>query len=178
MAERGQNLLHQIRRAEAETAGVQTGMTAEVLILQQIPVNQQADAPVPIIYQTEDADRSRFQAQVFFQMSGIGKAQTGAPDLFGKQLRLEGFLPRHDQQIEIRLLSVAEEQVFADFTAEKAFNLLAVLNGVRVFVVNPEKRNIQFLQQIITTFFPRAARLSGTSGIQMMIVIHKMLLSL
>ena len=64
------------------------------------------------------------------------------------------------------------KQILADFASQKAFDQLAVLNGVGVLVVDPIIRNLQVIEKIITPLFNLGALLRGTSFVKMVVVVH------
>ena len=68
---------------------------------------------------------------------------------------LKGLSPRHHEQIEVRFLSVAQEEVFADRRPKAVVDDLAVLHGVRLHkgVVCPPELDAQLVQQVIGADF-------------------------
>ena len=85
------------------------------------------------------------------------KAQPGAAQLTGKVLRLEGLVRRHEEQIKVGLLPVAEKQVFADGRAEDSFDLAADLHGICRVMVHSCKHGALGFQRVIDGFLCVAA---------------------
>ena len=134
-------------------------MTAEKLFRKKIPIDEQTDFMPLVIHQTENTGGSRMGVQIMLHLLRRTEAQTGGPDLFGENLGLEGLFSRHDQEIEVRLLPVGQEQVFADAAAEQSLHQFTVLNGVGVLVIDTVILHGKGIQKII------AALLTGGAGL-------------
>ena len=130
-------------------------MAAEVFLLQQVPVHQQADGVIPVVHKAQDADRARGNVKIPLHMFRPRKAQPGRADLLGEELGLEGLLTRHDKQIETRLLPVGQKEILADLAAQQSLYQFAVRDGVGVLVIHPEVFHPQAVEEIV------AARLLG-----------------
>ena len=79
----------------------------------------------------------------------IGEGEARAPNLVGEILRPEDLLARHHQQIVLRLLPVAQEQVFADDRFQHAVDGVAILHRVRCGVIRPLIGDAQAVEQVI-----------------------------
>ena len=82
---------------------------------------------------------------------------------------LEDLLPFQHEQVELRLLPVAEEEVFADLLAEHLLDGLAGLDGVGVVMVDAEIGDAEAAQQVIAALLLRQAgsavgRAAGIAG--------------
>ena len=93
---------------------VDAGMAAEVFGVQNVFVHDEADVVLCVVHEAHDADRARFDVEVLLHELGVREGQAGDAQLAGDLLRLELFVVLDHQQVELRLLAVAQEQVLAD----------------------------------------------------------------
>ena len=77
--------------------------------------------------------------------------------LFFGAKQYEDLLPFQHQQVKLRLLPVAEEEILADLLAEHGLDGLACLNRVRKVVVDTRIRNAQPIKQVIAALLLREA---------------------
>ena len=147
-------------------------MATDEFVGQQIPVNDQLDLMLGVKEQLQSGYGAGNGLKEVSHMAVIGEGQPGAPQLGGQEFGFKGLVARHHQQIELRLLAVAEKQIFADLRAQDRLYLLAELNGVGVVMVNPDKGNGQLLQPVIDGKFLGDAVVSGAGGIAVFIYVH------
>ena len=83
----------------------------------------------------------------FFHQFRRGEGETGGADLGAEVLGVKGLVLRHGQQVEIGLLAVAEEKVFADADAQRVRNGGAGLHGLGRLVLHPAVRDVELVQQ-------------------------------
>lgn len=88
-----------------------------------------------VIHESHDADRSGSQAEIFLHMVIVRKRKSRGTDLFGENLRLEFLMPRHQEEVELRLLGVAEEKVLADMDPKDFVCTVACVDGECGFMV-------------------------------------------
>ena len=108
-----------------------------------------------IVHEPHDADRPRLNIQELQHLLRSREGKTGGIDLLRDLLRLERLVPRHHQQIEIRFLPVAEEQVFADHDAQDLVDLKTEFHGISRLMVRPLVRDPQTVQPVVDPHFPR-----------------------
>ena len=147
-------------------------MAADGVAGQQGLVDDQLYLPLDVKEQLQSGDGARDGVQILLHVPGVGEGQPGAPQLGGQVLGLEGLVPRHHQQIELRLLAVAQKQVFADFAPQDGFDPEAVLHGVRVVVVHPGEGDGQLLQLVVDGLLLGDALVGGTAGVYGGIDVH------
>ena len=129
--------------SDRQAGCVYTGMAANMIGSQHIPVDQQLDPVLLVVHKAENADRAWGDIQKFFHKFRSGKGQTGRLDLFGEQRGAEFLRAGHHQKIEFRLLRVAEKEIFADLNPQDAVHVLTGLNGVDRSVVYAAVRDLQ-----------------------------------
>ena len=147
MMDRGQKTLQHIGGAEADTAGVDAGVTAEIFLLVHIPIDEQMHPVFPIVGQTHDGDGSRRQIQIVPHMIFIRKGKAGASDLGGQFLGFERLVPGHQEQIKGAPVAVAQKQVLTHPCAEGAVDGGAGLHSEGGLVIDPIVGEGQGIQQ-------------------------------
>ena len=70
---------------------------------------------------------------------------------------MKRLITRHEKQIKLRFLAVAEEQIFADGSAEQLFHRGAGLDRGRFVVVGAPGGHAELVEEIITRGFDRVA---------------------
>ncbi len=147
----------QVLGAQLDAAGVLAGVAAQVFAPQNLLVDDQAHPPLGVVHQAQHADAARVQVEELFHKSLPRKAETGHAQLGGEVLGLERLVPGHHQQIELGLLPVAEEQVFADEHLQHPVDVLADLHGGGGGVVGAQVLDPQPVQQIVGAHLARLA---------------------
>ena len=104
------------------------------------------------------------RVKITLHLLGTPEAQARGVDLFREQLGFEGLFPGHDQQVEICLLPVGQEEVFADLRPQQAFHQFTFLYGVCVLMVHPEIFDSETVQEIVAALLPGRARLLRPAG--------------
>ena len=99
----------------------------------------------------------------FFHQLRRGEGETGRADLGAEVLGVKGLVLRHGQQVEIGLLAVAEEKVFADADAQRVRNGGAGLHGLGRLVLHPAVRDVSSIDLIgaICIMLARGALISA-----------------
>ena len=102
----------------------------------------------------------------FFHQLRRGEGETGGADLGAEVLGVKGLVLRHGQQVEIGLLTVAEEKVFADADAQRVRNGGAGLHGLGRLVLYPAVRDVELVQkgEALQNFF---GALGGGDGVNL-----------
>ena len=95
-----------------------------------------------VIHESHDADRSGSQAEIFLHMVIIRKGKSRGADLFGENFCLEFLMPRHQEEVELRLLGVAEEEVLADMDPKDFVGTVACVDGECGLMVKAHVGNI------------------------------------
>lgn len=95
-----------------------------------------------VIHESHDADRSGSQAEIFLHMVIIRKRKSRGTDLFGENLRLEFLMSRHQEEVELRLLGVAEKEVLADMDSQDLVCAGAGIDGERGLMIKAHVGNI------------------------------------
>ena len=106
------------------------------------------------------------------EMHVLGGILVEPPQLGGQVFCLEGLVSGHHQQIELRALPVAEEQVLAYFPAQDGLDQQAVLHGVGMVVVHPVKGDGQGVQGVGNGVLLGRALLRRPAGIAYRIDVH------
>ena len=153
VAGRGQEFIYQVLGPDLQAAGAYAGVAADVLIPQHILVDQEGDLLVFVIHQPHDADGARLNIEIFEHGILPGKGEAGGVDLGGELLCLELFVSRHHEQVEIRLLPVAEEEILAHQDTENGIDLVTGLHVVGALMIRPLIVDLQGIQKIIGTYF-------------------------
>ena len=130
-------------------------MAPQVLPRLQVFVHQQLNVVFRVVGQAHDGRRTRCTVEVFFHVFRRRKAQTGNAQLTGKLFGLERLVARHHQQVEVRLLPVAEEQVLTDHRAQNSVDVLAGFHGVGVHpcMVGAPELDAEAVQQVVSADF-------------------------
>ena len=99
----------------------------------------------------------------------VGERRARHAELLRQVLGLEDLLPFQHEQVELCLLPVAEEEVFADLLAEHLLDGLAGLDGVGVVMIDAEIGDAEAAQQVVAALLLRQAgsavgRAAGIAG--------------
>ena len=108
MSHGGKDNLHQILGEDTQTGGVDAGMHANILALQNIRIHEKLYMVIFVIHQTQYTDRAGGDVQIFLHIAAVCKGQPGRADLPGKLLGLKGLVAGHHQQIKVSALPVAQ----------------------------------------------------------------------
>ena len=157
---------------ELEGGGGDARMAADEFAGHQVPVDDQLDTAFRIEQQLQGGDGAGSGLEAVPHMVLAGEGQPGAAQLGGEEFGLEGLVPWRHQQVEVRLLLVAQEQVFTDLGAQHLLHLVADLNGVGVVVLHPDVGDIQLLQPVVDGQLLGDAAVCGTAGVSGLIDIH------
>ena len=95
-----------------------------------------------VVHESHDADRTGSQAEKFFHMVIIRKGKPRGADLFGENFRLEFLMSRHQEEVELCLLGVAEEEVLADMDPKDFVCTVACVDGECGLMVKAHVGNI------------------------------------
>ena len=128
-------------------------MTADVLPFQHVLVHEKLHTVLPVIHQPQNADGAGGDVQKFLHILRRGKAQAGGTDLLGEDAGFEMLVPRQHQQIKLRTLPVAQQQIFADHRVQHPVDLLAGFHGHSRLVVDAPEVDSQTVQQIVAANF-------------------------
>ena len=107
MAHGGDDFFHEVLRAQPQGGGVDAGVAAEELTLQDILIHQQLYHMLPIVHQAQNAQRTGSNVQIFFHILCRGKRKPRRTYLGRQILGLERLVPGKKEQIESRTLPVA-----------------------------------------------------------------------
>ena len=143
-------------------------MASQKLPFDHILIHEKLNFVFLVVRQPHNRRGARRTIQILLHILRGGKAQAGNAQLMGEFLCLEGLVPRHHQQVEVRFLPVAKEQVLADRGTQAVINDHAVLHGV-----GPQKGMVgapvlqpQRVQQIIgADLFFKPARTIGRAAL-------------
>ena len=126
-------------------------MAAEVLPCLYVLIHQQLHLIFSIIGKAHNGGGAGRAVQILLHILGRGKAQAGNAQLMGKLFGFEGLVPGHHEQIEVRLLPVAQEQVLAHGGIQTGIDHMAVLHGIGLHpaVVGAPELDAQLVQQVI-----------------------------
>ena len=111
------------------------------------PVHHQPDPALRVIGQAQHAGRAGGAAEHGLHKLRRGEGEAGGAQLGAEDLGLEGLAAGHGQQVERRLLPVAEKQVLADGDAQHLADHIAVGDGVGGLVGHPSIGDVQPVQQ-------------------------------
>ena len=150
-----EELFNHVFCAQFQTARAHAGVAAEILVLEDVLIDQERDMVLFVIHESHDTDGARFDVQILQHGVFPGKRETGGIDLRGEFLRLELFVTGHHEKIEFRLLTITEKEVFADQHAEYGVDLVAGFHVVGAFVIGALIGDLQVVQKIIGSYFPR-----------------------
>ena len=166
MAHGGDDFFHQICGLEPQGRGVDAGMTADILTLQHILVDEQLDMVVMVVHQTHDTQGAGGDVQIFLHIAVVGKAQAGGADLLGQGAGLEDLVAGEHQQIEGGVLAVAQQQILADGGLQHFVDGGAGFHGHGGLVVDALVGDVQGVQQIIDPDFlgKPSGTIRGTAG--------------
>ena len=92
-------------------------MAAKGFAVQYILVDQKPDPACLVIHQSHDCDGAGGEVHKFLHEFRLTKGKPGASDLFGEQGCLELFISRHEKQVKVRFLRIAQKKVLADLGA-------------------------------------------------------------
>ena len=143
-------------------------MAADVLPFQHVLVHEKLYMVLPVVHQPQDADGAGGDVQKLLHILRRGKAQAGGADLLGENTGLKMFVPGEHQQIKVRTLPVAQQQILADHRVQHPVDLLAGLHGHSRLVIDAPIVDSQAVQQIVAANFllkPSGA-VGGTSVYQ------------
>ena len=73
----------------------------------------------------------------------------------GKVFGVKCLVSRHHQKIKPRFLRITQKKIFADVNAQNLIHTGAGFNRCCRRVIDPAVRDIQLIQQIIDSIFPR-----------------------
>lgn len=142
--------IQKIQGTDFQAGGIDAGMAADVFMtIDYRPVDQKLYLVFPVIHQTQNADRTWGNVQIFFHIFFAGKGQAGAADLAGQNGGFEFLHSRHHEKIEFGFLGIAEKKIFTDLDTQKFVYIVAVLNGGSGRVIHPQIGYAQLIQQII-----------------------------
>ena len=133
-------------------------MAADHARLRDGLVDDELNMVLRIVHQPQHADRAGRDVEIALHICRIRERQPRHAKLLGKVFRLEDLLPFQHEQVELRLLPVAEEEVFADLLAEHLLDGLAGLDGVGVVMVDAEIGDAEAVKQVIAALLLRQAR--------------------
>ena len=138
MPQGGDEYLQHVPGGQPQGGGVDTGVAAEVLRLQQVPVDEQVYLLFPVIHQPQKGQGAGGDVQEGFHGLTGGKGQPGGANLLGQLGGFEGLVPGNQEKIKFRLLPVAKEQILAQGRTEGLVHLPAGLHGHGLDMVSPE----------------------------------------
>ena len=139
--------LYHIGRAQSDAAGVDTGMTAEILLLVYVPIDEQLYPAFPIIGQSHHRNGARCQIQIVPHMIFIRERKAGAHDLGRQLFGLKGLVSRHQKKIKSAAVAVAQKEIFAHLGAEYRVDLGAGLHRKSALVVDPIVGDAEGIQE-------------------------------
>lgn len=104
--------------------------------------------------------------QNLFQILFFCKGKPGASQLAGNFPGMKWFVSRHQQQVKVGSLPVAEKEILADGCFQCLGNSVAGIHCKSGFMVCPYKRDVQAFQKVIDGqfFFQSVFRRSGAAG--------------
>ena len=137
-------------------------MAADVLPFQHVLVHEKLHMVLPVVHQPQNADGAGGDVQKLLHILRRGKAQAGGTDLLGEDAGFEMLVPGQHQQIKLRTLPVAQQQIFADHRIQHPVDLLAGLHGHSRLVIDALVVDSQTVQQIVAADF--LLKPSGTVG--------------
>lgn len=148
------DLLLQVARRKADGAGVLAGVAAEHFLVEHVLVNDEADPVGFVVHQAQHGHAARMEVQELLHGRLVGEGQAAAADLGRELLRFEGLVAGHHQQVKLRPLPIAEEEVFADVDAQDRVHLRADLHrrGGTVRMVGAVIFDAQLVQKGIGSF--------------------------
>ena len=149
MAQGGDQLFRQVRRADAKRRGVDAGVDTDVFAAQHICVDQQLHPIVVVVHQAKDAQTSGGDVQKLLHVAAVGKGQAAGADLLAEHAGLEGLVAGHQQNIKIRLLAVAEHQILAHGGTQHIVHGDTGFHGHGGLMVHPLVVDAQAVQQRI-----------------------------
>ena len=153
MAQGGDDGAGQIAGGDGEGGGVQAGVEADLGPVQHRAVDDQTDALVRVVHQTQNAQRAGGDIQQGLHLFVGCEAQPRAAQSLGEILGLEDLVALHEQQIEVGLLAVGQQKILADRAAEGRFDLPAQLHRGGGGVVGAAVRNAQPVEQGVAFLF-------------------------
>ena len=119
--------MQQVLRPQAEAGVVLAGVAAEPGRVMDCPVHHQPDPALRVIGQAQHAGRAGGAAEHGLHQLRRGEGEAGGAQLGAEDLGLEGLAAGHGQQVERRLLPVAEK---SRFHKEQAYqNFVARINS-------------------------------------------------
>ena len=137
MPQSGKDFIQQITGSDFQAGSVDTGVTAEVFILQHISVNRQPDTVFCIVHQPQNTDGTGGDVEKLFHKFSRCKGQSGAAHLFGENGCFELFFTGRQQKVKVCLLGIAQEQVFTDTDLQQSLDFMADLDGICGIVIHP-----------------------------------------
>ena len=153
----GADLVQHVVRLDGERRRVDARMAADHARLRDGLVDDELNMVLRIVHQPQHADRAGRDVEIALHICRIRERQPRHAKLLGKVFRLEVLLPFQHQQVKLRLLPVAEEEILADLLAEHGLDGLACLDRVRKVVVDARIRNAQPIKQVIAALLLREA---------------------
>ena len=143
------------------------GVAAEVLPCLYVLIHQQLHLIFSIIGKAHNGGGAGRAVQILLHVLGRCEAQAGDAQLVGKLFGLEGLVAGYHEQIEARLLPVAQEQIFADCGVQAGVDDVAVLHGIGLHpaVVGAPELDAQLVQQVVGAdlFFQPPGAVGGTA---------------
>ena len=150
-----EELFNHVFCAQFQTARAHAGVAAEILVLEDVLIDQERDMVLFVIHESHDTDGARFDVQILQHGVFPGKRETGGIDLRGEFFRLEFFVSGHHKQVKPGFLAITEKEVLADQYTEYGVDLVAGFHVVGAFVIGALIGNLQVVQKIIGSYFPR-----------------------
>ena len=158
MVDGGEKFFKDIRRSDGEGGRVDAGVAADGFRGGDGAVDDELDGVVRVVHEAEDADGAGGDIEIFLHIRRVGEGQARHAELLRQVPGLEDLLPFQHEQVKLRLLPVAEEEVFADLLAEHLLDGLAGLDGVGVVMIDAEIGDAEAAQQVIAALLLRQAR--------------------
>ena len=148
-------LFDHVLRAQLQAARAHTGVAANILVLEDVFIDQERDMVLFVVRESHDADGARLDIQIFQHIVFSGKRESGGINLRGELLGLEFLVSGHHEQVESGLLAITEKEVLADQYTEYGVDLVAGLHVIGAFMISAQIRNLQVVQIVIGSYFPR-----------------------
>ena len=143
----GEELREDVAGPQLQAAGADAGVAGEVLRLIDRAVDEKVDPVLRVVHQPQDGGGAGSAAQQLPELVLRGEGEPGGADLGGEVLRFKGLIPGHAEEIELRLLAVAEKEVFADGAAQDLLHRPAFLHVVGGVAADPVIGDVQGAQK-------------------------------
>ena len=157
MSSMGQQLFQHVSGPQFQAAGTVAGMTAYKFSFINLPFHQKPHPMLRIVHKAQDGCGTGRAVQKLPQCVLRGEGEAGGTNLMGEVLGVKRLAGAHAQQVELCLLAVAEEEVFADGHTQHFADGGALLHGVGGFAGDPAV----FDSQLLTTFFQVTVKGAG-----------------